>query len=86
MSTYQPQTPGPTPTISELIEKFRVLNQRTKNRVRREFNDKFGYSDSDTTFQRLMERRLFLCYDEYLFLVDTILLHYDFYVWAKKEQ
>lgn len=86
MSTYQPQTPGPKPTISELIEMFRVLNQRTKNRVRREFNEQFGYSESDTTFQRLMERRLFLCYDEYFFLVNTITLHYEFYLWAKNAQ
>ncbi|WP_028525623.1 hypothetical protein [Runella limosa] len=85
MSTYQPQTPKPTPSIVELIEMFRVLNQRTKNRVRREFNQKYNYSESDTTFQRLMERRLLLCYDEYFFLVEIITQHHEFYLWAKTQ-
>lgn len=76
----------PTCSLAELTEMFKRLNQRTKNRIRRAFNDKYRYSEQDTTFQRLMDGRLMLCYDEYHFLCAEITTHYDFYNWAKTQR
>lgn len=78
--------PQPTYSLAELTEMFKRLNQRTKNRIRRAFNDKYQYSEQDTTFQRLMDGRLMLCYDEYQFLCAEITTHYNFYNWAKTQR
>lgn len=86
MSTTNAALPQPIYSFNDLTEMFRALNQRTKNRIRRAFNDKYQYSEQDTTFQRLIDGRLMLCYDEYQFLCSEIKTHYDFYIWAKTQR
>lgn len=75
----------PSTSLSELTEMFKRVNQRTKNRIRRAFNEKYSYPDHDTTFVRIMDGRLMLCYDEYFFLNEEITKHYSFYNWAKSQ-
>lgn len=86
MSTTNATLPQPVYSFNDLTEMFRALNQRTKNRIRRAFNEKYQYSEQDTTFQRLIDGRLMLCYDEYVFLCAEIKTQYDFYNWAKTQR
>lgn len=67
-----------TPDFSTLVTQYKVLNRRTKERIRERFNRHFSLSNQDTTFVRLMNERLHVCYDEYQFLLTQIPEHYEF--------
>lgn len=73
-------------SLSDLANMYSVLNQRAKMRIRNAFNRHFNLSETDTTFTRLMDGRLMLCIDEYMFLVEHIETSYNFYVWAKTQR
>ena len=67
-----------TPDFEVLVSQYKALNRRTKERIRQRFNEHFKLSDGDTTFLRLMNERLHVCYDEYAFLINIIPQHYQF--------
>jgi len=73
------------PHFDTLVAQYKLLSNRAKSRIRRDFNKHFGLSDDDTTFTRLIGGTLRLCVDEYKFLLSVITEHYEFFISHQKE-
>lgn len=66
-------------TIEELLDRYAQFNQRTKRRIRENFDRHFKLPAENDVFIRVMNQRLAMNMYEYQFLVVAIRQNYEFW-------